>query len=131
MSDLTFELLSSFAAASHCASPGSTPPLKGGLSASSLLALTQSPLLSPPSARRKRVQGKHKRGKARLDQTGCAPCLPPASKNKIMLCWGLGFGQKTCDYICHCCVQCLNLTCLQETWYELGSLEGEVAMKRE
>ncbi|NXY38424.1 TICRR protein, partial [Pomatorhinus ruficollis] len=35
---------------------GSTPPLKGGLSASSLLALTQSPLLSPPSARRKRVQ---------------------------------------------------------------------------
>ncbi|KAM4893249.1 treslin [Sylvia borin] len=35
---------------------GSTPPLKSGLSASSLLALTQSPLLSPPPARRKRVQ---------------------------------------------------------------------------
>ncbi|RMB94318.1 hypothetical protein DUI87_29126 [Hirundo rustica rustica] len=35
---------------------GSTPPLKGGLSASSLLALTQSPLLSPLSARRKRLQ---------------------------------------------------------------------------
>ncbi|NWH84809.1 TICRR protein, partial [Aegithalos caudatus] len=35
---------------------GSTPPLKGGLCASSLLALTQSPLLSPPPARRKRVQ---------------------------------------------------------------------------
>ncbi|NWW19151.1 TICRR protein, partial [Falcunculus frontatus] len=35
---------------------GSTPPLKKGLSASSLLALTQSPLLSPPPARRKRVQ---------------------------------------------------------------------------
>ncbi|NXO73054.1 TICRR protein, partial [Phainopepla nitens] len=34
---------------------GSTPPLKSGLSASSLLALTQSPLLSPPPARRKRV----------------------------------------------------------------------------
>ncbi|NWI01539.1 TICRR protein, partial [Tichodroma muraria] len=32
---------------------GSTPPLKRGLSASSLLALTQSPLLSPPPARRK------------------------------------------------------------------------------
>ncbi|NXT64262.1 TICRR protein, partial [Chaetops frenatus] len=38
---------------------GSTPPVKRGLSASSLLALTQSPLLSPPPARRKRVQGKH------------------------------------------------------------------------
>ncbi|KAJ7409416.1 hypothetical protein WISP_114301 [Willisornis vidua] len=37
---------------------GSTPPLKGTLSASSLLALTQSPLLSPPSAQRKRVQEK-------------------------------------------------------------------------
>ncbi|NXC09078.1 TICRR protein, partial [Orthonyx spaldingii] len=35
---------------------GSTPPLKGGLSASSLLALTQSPLLSPPPAQRKRLQ---------------------------------------------------------------------------
>ncbi|NXD19873.1 TICRR protein, partial [Spelaeornis formosus] len=35
---------------------GSTPPLKSGLSASSLLALTQSPLLSPPPARRKHVQ---------------------------------------------------------------------------
>ncbi|NXO75701.1 TICRR protein, partial [Sitta europaea] len=35
---------------------GSTPPLKSGLSASSLLALTQSPLLSPPPARRRRVQ---------------------------------------------------------------------------
>ncbi|NXO31654.1 TICRR protein, partial [Cisticola juncidis] len=35
---------------------GSTPPLKSGLSASSLLALTQSPLLSPPPARRKRVE---------------------------------------------------------------------------
>ncbi|NXD01605.1 TICRR protein, partial [Certhia brachydactyla] len=35
---------------------GSTPPLKSGLSASSLLALTQSPLLSPPPAHRKRVQ---------------------------------------------------------------------------
>ncbi|NXM54870.1 TICRR protein, partial [Illadopsis cleaveri] len=35
---------------------GSTPPLKGGLSASSLLALTQSPLLSPPPARRRCVQ---------------------------------------------------------------------------
>ncbi|NXS07796.1 TICRR protein, partial [Neodrepanis coruscans] len=35
---------------------GSTPPVKGTLSASSLLALTQSPLLSPPPARRKRVQ---------------------------------------------------------------------------
>ncbi|OWK62122.1 Treslin [Lonchura striata] len=42
--------------ASHCASPGSTPPLKSGLCASSLRALTQSPLLSPPSAQRKRVQ---------------------------------------------------------------------------
>ncbi|NXU61049.1 TICRR protein, partial [Horornis vulcanius] len=31
---------------------GSTPPLKNGLSASSLLALTQSPLLSPPPRRR-------------------------------------------------------------------------------
>ncbi|NXG26470.1 TICRR protein, partial [Grallaria varia] len=37
---------------------GSTPPLNGGLLASSLIALTQSPLLSPPPARRKRVQGK-------------------------------------------------------------------------
>ncbi|XP_062357375.1 treslin [Cinclus cinclus] len=36
---------------------GSTPPLKSGLSASSLAALTQSPLLSPPPARRKHVQG--------------------------------------------------------------------------
>ncbi|NWS86073.1 TICRR protein, partial [Toxostoma redivivum] len=35
---------------------GSTPPLKSGLSASSLVALTQSPLLSPPSARRKQVR---------------------------------------------------------------------------
>ncbi|NXR30484.1 TICRR protein, partial [Zosterops hypoxanthus] len=35
---------------------GSTPPLKSGLSASSLLALTQSPLLSPPPARRKRLR---------------------------------------------------------------------------
>ncbi|NXH26286.1 TICRR protein, partial [Myiagra hebetior] len=35
---------------------GSTPPVERGLSASSLLALTQSPLLSPPPARRKRVQ---------------------------------------------------------------------------
>ncbi|NWI38605.1 TICRR protein, partial [Picathartes gymnocephalus] len=35
---------------------GSTPPVKRGLSASSLIALTQSPLLSPPAARRKRVQ---------------------------------------------------------------------------
>ncbi|XP_064244727.1 treslin isoform X2 [Passer domesticus] len=35
---------------------GSTPPLKSGLSASSLRALTQSPLLSPPPARRRRVQ---------------------------------------------------------------------------
>ncbi|NXQ58236.1 TICRR protein, partial [Anthoscopus minutus] len=35
---------------------GSTPPLKSGLSASSLLVLTQSPLLSPPPARRKCVQ---------------------------------------------------------------------------
>ncbi|NXA75896.1 TICRR protein, partial [Thryothorus ludovicianus] len=35
---------------------GSTPPLKSGLSASSLLTLTQSPLLSPPPPRRKRVQ---------------------------------------------------------------------------
>ncbi|XP_038003101.1 treslin [Motacilla alba alba] len=35
---------------------GSTPPLKSGLSASSLRALTQSPLLSPPPAQRKRVQ---------------------------------------------------------------------------
>ncbi|NWU81308.1 TICRR protein, partial [Onychorhynchus coronatus] len=35
---------------------GSTPPLKSTLSASSLLALTQSPLLSPPPARRKCVQ---------------------------------------------------------------------------
>ncbi|NWW12436.1 TICRR protein, partial [Oreocharis arfaki] len=35
---------------------GSTPPVKRGLSASSLLALTQSPLLSPPPARRKHVQ---------------------------------------------------------------------------
>ncbi|NWR43734.1 TICRR protein, partial [Regulus satrapa] len=35
---------------------GSTPPLKSGLSASSLLALTQSPLLTPPPARRKRLQ---------------------------------------------------------------------------
>ncbi|NXP22832.1 TICRR protein, partial [Scytalopus superciliaris] len=35
---------------------GSTPPLKSTLSTSSLLALTQSPLLSPPPARRKRVQ---------------------------------------------------------------------------
>ncbi|NXB04444.1 TICRR protein, partial [Cnemophilus loriae] len=35
---------------------GSTPPVKSGLSASSILALTQSPLLSPPPARRKRVQ---------------------------------------------------------------------------
>ncbi|NXI83973.1 TICRR protein, partial [Rhipidura dahli] len=35
---------------------GSTPPVKTGISASSLLALTQSPLLSPPPARRKRVQ---------------------------------------------------------------------------
>ncbi|NXV04662.1 TICRR protein, partial [Cettia cetti] len=32
---------------------GSTPPLKSGLSASSLLALTQSPLLSPPPRRRR------------------------------------------------------------------------------
>ncbi|XP_021393288.2 treslin isoform X2 [Lonchura striata] len=37
-------------------SSGSTPPLKSGLCASSLRALTQSPLLSPPSAQRKRVQ---------------------------------------------------------------------------
>ncbi|NWR58234.1 TICRR protein, partial [Bucorvus abyssinicus] len=39
---------------------GSTPPLKGVLSASSLLALTQSPLLCPgqtPPARRKHVPG--------------------------------------------------------------------------
>ncbi|NWS16188.1 TICRR protein, partial [Pachyramphus minor] len=36
---------------------GSTPPLKSTLSASSLLALTQSPLLSPPPAWRKCVQG--------------------------------------------------------------------------
>ncbi|NXF01016.1 TICRR protein, partial [Smithornis capensis] len=36
---------------------GSTPPVKSTLLASSLLALTQSPLLSPPLARRKRVQG--------------------------------------------------------------------------
>ncbi|NXC34559.1 TICRR protein, partial [Campylorhamphus procurvoides] len=35
---------------------GSTPPLKSTLSASSLLTLTQSPLLSPPPAWRKRVQ---------------------------------------------------------------------------
>uniref|UniRef100_A0A803VLG4 TOPBP1 interacting checkpoint and replication regulator n=1 Tax=Ficedula albicollis TaxID=59894 RepID=A0A803VLG4_FICAL len=35
---------------------GSTPPLKSGLSASSLVALTQSPLLSPPPTRRKHVQ---------------------------------------------------------------------------
>ncbi|NXS85365.1 TICRR protein, partial [Erpornis zantholeuca] len=35
---------------------GTTPPVKRGLSASSLLALTQSPLLSPPPARRKCVQ---------------------------------------------------------------------------
>ncbi|NXH39716.1 TICRR protein, partial [Dicaeum eximium] len=35
---------------------GSTPPLKSGLSASSLVALTQSPLLSPPPAQRRRVQ---------------------------------------------------------------------------
>ncbi|XP_068881489.1 treslin [Aphelocoma coerulescens] len=35
---------------------GSTPPVERGLSASSLLALTQSPLLSPPPARRRRVQ---------------------------------------------------------------------------
>ncbi|XP_027544424.1 treslin [Neopelma chrysocephalum] len=35
---------------------GSTPPLKSTLSTSSLLALTQSPLLSPPPARRKCVQ---------------------------------------------------------------------------
>uniref|UniRef100_A0A8C9MR99 TOPBP1 interacting checkpoint and replication regulator n=2 Tax=Serinus canaria TaxID=9135 RepID=A0A8C9MR99_SERCA len=35
---------------------GSTPPLKSGLCASSLRALTQSPLLSPPPAQRKRVQ---------------------------------------------------------------------------
>ncbi|NXI22081.1 TICRR protein, partial [Sterrhoptilus dennistouni] len=35
---------------------GSTPPLKSGLSASSLLALTQSPLLSPPPAQRKRLR---------------------------------------------------------------------------
>ncbi|NXO37002.1 TICRR protein, partial [Locustella ochotensis] len=35
---------------------GSTPPLKGGLCASSLLALTQSPLLTPPPAQRKRIQ---------------------------------------------------------------------------
>ncbi|NXS22047.1 TICRR protein, partial [Mystacornis crossleyi] len=34
---------------------GSTPPLERGLSASSLLALTQSPLLTPPPARRKRL----------------------------------------------------------------------------
>ncbi|NXG09924.1 TICRR protein, partial [Sakesphorus luctuosus] len=34
---------------------GSTPPLKSTLSASSLRALTQSPLLSPPSTQRKRV----------------------------------------------------------------------------
>ncbi|NXU86556.1 TICRR protein, partial [Xiphorhynchus elegans] len=40
-----------------CVSSGSTPPLKSTLSASSLLTLTQSPLLSPPPARRKRVQG--------------------------------------------------------------------------
>ncbi|NXK91201.1 TICRR protein, partial [Formicarius rufipectus] len=36
---------------------GSTPPLKSTLSASSLLTLTQSPLLSPPPAWRKCVQG--------------------------------------------------------------------------
>ncbi|XP_041274878.1 treslin [Onychostruthus taczanowskii] len=35
---------------------GSTPPLKSGLSASSLRALTQSPLLSPPPVQRRRVQ---------------------------------------------------------------------------
>ncbi|NXL80987.1 TICRR protein, partial [Leptocoma aspasia] len=35
---------------------GSTPPLKSGLCASSLVALTQSPLLSPPPAQRRRVQ---------------------------------------------------------------------------
>ncbi|NXI06053.1 TICRR protein, partial [Pachycephala philippinensis] len=35
---------------------GSTPPVKRGLSASSLRALTQSPLLSPPPARTKCVQ---------------------------------------------------------------------------
>ncbi|NXU18060.1 TICRR protein, partial [Pardalotus punctatus] len=35
---------------------GSTPPVKSVLSASSLRALTQSPLLSPPPAWRKRVQ---------------------------------------------------------------------------
>ena len=58
-----------FAAASHCASPGSTPPVKSMLSASSLLALTQSPLLcqgqTPPS-RRKCVQGNHLCCKERL-----------------------------------------------------------------
>ncbi|NXB87502.1 TICRR protein, partial [Vidua chalybeata] len=52
----TLEQQLGFAAVSHCASPGSTPPLKSGLSASSLRALTQSPLLSPPPAQRKRVQ---------------------------------------------------------------------------
>ncbi|NXQ47372.1 TICRR protein, partial [Catharus fuscescens] len=35
---------------------GSTPPLKSGLSASSLVALTQSPLLSPPPVRRRHLQ---------------------------------------------------------------------------
>ncbi|NXE87004.1 TICRR protein, partial [Menura novaehollandiae] len=35
---------------------GSTPPVKSALSASSLRALTWSPLLSPPPSRRKRVQ---------------------------------------------------------------------------
>ncbi|NWV03945.1 TICRR protein, partial [Ptilonorhynchus violaceus] len=35
---------------------GSTPPVKSALSASSLLALTQSPLLSPPPSRRMHVQ---------------------------------------------------------------------------
>lgn len=58
--DLTAPLSCQFAAASHCAFPGSTPPVKNTLSASSLVALTQSPLLcqgQTPPPRRKCVQG--------------------------------------------------------------------------
>lgn len=128
-------LLSFQFAASHCASPGSTPPVKSTLSASSLLALTQSPLLcqgqTPPS-RRKCVRGNHlccTEGLSSSRLGMLCTCLQ-INENKSILCEGLVFAQKICACSSHFCVQCLHLACFQETWYELGSLEGgEVAMK--
>jgi len=80
-----------FAAASHCASPGSTPPVKSVLSASSLLALTRSPLLcqgqTPPS-RRTRVRGTHPCCGERLgaSRLGVLSARLQLEENKSMLC---------------------------------------------